>query len=92
MARFRSKVADLKRVGRDLEGVPSVRVILENGVAFMIVPDPNGVSGWSVDHSWTGYTNWTGPDIIVLYDDLKRVRFCGSDEAHERYREAFAYT
>ena len=93
MARFRSKVTEICCVGRvvagDLEGYPLVRVTLETEESFMISPDDNSANGWSVGQYFTVYQLWTGADIIALYDEMppKRVRFCGSLEAWDRYRE-----
>ena len=98
MARFRKKVTGFTVVGRavagDLAGEPIVRVVLEGGESFVISPDSSGANnGWSLYHTFTTYTPWEGPDIIVLYDEMppRKVEFCGSEEAGERYRAAFAH-
>ena len=97
MARFRNKVIEICPIGRvlagELAGEPLVRVVLDNEESFVISPDENRASCWSVDHSFEVHSGKSGVDIIVLYDEMppQEVKFCGSSEAEERYREAFAY-
>lgn len=93
MARFRSKVVEFVQVGRVvagiLEGQPMVRVVLDNGESFVISPDENRASCWTVDHSFEVHPSKKGTDVFVLYDEMppQEVKFFGSSEAAAKCRE-----
>jgi len=92
MARFRSKVSEIRRTGRvvggDMDGYPVVHCTLETGESFTIFPDEEGAR-WSVSHSFSVHSFEKGTDIFVLYDEMppQKVEFFGSPEAWDRYRE-----
>ena len=97
MSKFRSRVAEMARIGRAasglLAGAPVVQVALENGESFVISPDENTASGWSVRHDFQVQISPRGKDIFVLYDEMppKEVKFCGSHEAYMAFEETFSY-